>query len=58
MAVPRVNDVVHVTPYTLICTNVSVKRGASCVKLEDRDMFRQNVGIYLPKCEVSRSGGQ
>jgi hypothetical protein len=41
MAVPKVNDVVHVTPYNLVCTNVSEKCGASCVKLEDRYRFRQ-----------------
>jgi hypothetical protein len=57
MAVPRVNDVVHVTPYSLICTNVSEKHGAPCAKLEDRDRFRQNIGIYLSNWKASRRGG-
>jgi hypothetical protein len=52
MAVPKVNDVVHVTPYNLVCTNVSEKCGASCVKLEDRYRFRHNIGIYLSNCKV------
>ena len=47
------NDVVHVTPYSLICTNVSEKRGASCVKLENRDRLLQNIGIYLSNCKTS-----
>jgi hypothetical protein len=41
MAVPRASDVVHVTPYTLICTSVSEKRGASCVQLEDMRRARK-----------------
>ena len=44
LPVRRVNDVVNVTPYNLICTNVSEKSGASCVKLENRDRLRQNIG--------------
>lgn len=39
VAVRRVNDVVYVTAYSLMCTSVSEKRDASCVRLEDKRQF-------------------